>query len=106
MDIGSLSTQLAESTYNEIKKETEMENQRTVSSNSSMLGNENNNSSFDMMGLKLEIPQVARNIFHEFSNAGKRVDSVIEDEVRGLLGSSIDYSFETIICVSCQPNIH
>ena len=80
MVTGSLSTQLAESTYNEIKKETDMENQITVANNSSIVVN-GNSSTFDLMGLKMEIPQVARTVFNEFSSAGKRVDSVIEDEV-------------------------
>lgn len=85
--LGSLSTQLAESTYNEIKKETEKEkdnkNSQIDAGASSIINgsNGNNSSMIDIMGLKLEIPQAVKAISDGFLSAGKRVDSVIEDEV-------------------------
>ena len=73
---------MAESTYAEIKKETELDK---LNNNKNNINNNNNNTEndeIDFMGIKMKIPDIIQKFSIGLTNAGKRIDFVITDEVR------------------------
>ena len=80
---------MAESTYLEIKKETQLANENDTKSsialepqNTTSNNNNSNHEGIDFLGVKFVIPSAVTNISNDISLAGQRIDVVIIDEVR------------------------
>ena len=83
---------MAESTYVEIKKETQLANEENLkeaatltnntTANNTTSSNNNQGEEIEFLGVKFIIPSMISSISNDISMAGKRIDCVIVDEVR------------------------
>lgn len=80
--IGSFSTQIAQSAYDEVKKEVEAEKESKLASGSQDALVSSNRDTWEFMGLKVKPPQVILGVTTGLTDASRRVDTVIADEVR------------------------
>ena len=77
--VGSFSTQIAQSAYDEVKKEVEAEKKAKVSSDNPLSASSAD--TWEFMGVRVQPPRAVLGLVTGLSEATRRVDTVIADEV-------------------------
>ena len=78
---GSFSTQIAQSAYEEVKKEVDAEKRAKISAEHPNSSNQSSSDTWEFMGLRVKPPKAILGITTGLTEATRRVDNVIADEV-------------------------